>query len=293
MTLDGWLRAHDFLLPLARVRAHMDVAIAAAAPPCPALPGWDDYLAEFRSGVPMLHSTAAAIDVHDAGRAIVSSIGALAMDRSPDPLAEDARALDTWLRADEAAPRRVIDWLLGDEWSPPQAGLLRCVGWLTLTASLAPLVDAFGAWRDEQQWMRRYCPTCGSLPAMAQLIGVDPGRQRFLHCGRCGTRWRYGRTLCPFCEAESHKLASAAAEGEHGLRIDHCESCSAYLKTYAGEGGEAVLLADWTSLHFDIAARERGWRRMAVSLYAIETPPDPAAPSLRSASGNPEVSPVH
>src|SRR6476469_6851884 len=100
--------------------------------------------------------------------------------------------------------------------------------------------------------MRPYCPTCGSLPAMSHLVGTDPGRQRFLCCGRCATKWRFGRTVCPFCEGESHKVASATADGEHGLRIDHCDACRAYLKTYAGHGSEAVLLADWTSLHLDL-----------------------------------------
>jgi hypothetical protein len=27
-------------------------------------------------------------------------------------------------------------------------------------------------------------------------------------------------------------------EGEAGLRIDHCESCGGYLKTYDGQGNE-------------------------------------------------------
>jgi hypothetical protein len=30
-----------------------------------------------------------------------------------------------------------------------------------------------------------------------------------------------------------------------------------------------VLLADWTSLHLDLLARERGLKRMAASLYEI------------------------
>jgi FdhE protein len=298
VTLDDWLRDHAFLLPLARVRAQIDAAIAAAAPPSPAPPDWQDYRADFQAGVPLLHSTSAAIDVSSAGPAIVSAIAALGAERSSDPLVDDARALDAWLREDEAAPRRAIDWLLGsDEWSPPHPGLLRSVGWLTLTASLAPLVEAFGAWRaidpleHEQHWMRRYCPTCGSLPSMAQLIGVDPGRQRFLWCGGCATKWRYGRTACPFCEAESHKRSSAVVEGEHGLRIDYCDACHAYLKTYAGQGSEAVLLADWTSLHLDIAARDRGWQRMAASLYDFASPAE-AAPGSRSDSGSLEASAV-
>jgi FdhE protein len=104
---------------------------------------------------------------------------------------------------------------------------------------------------------------------MAQLVGVDPGRRRLLACGCCGTRWPYARTGCPFCEAQSHRLTSFGVQGEGGLRIDYCESCRAYLKTYDGHGAEAVLLADWTSLHLDVAARDRGLQRKAASLYEI------------------------
>ena len=42
------------------------------------------------------------------------------------------------------------------------------------------------------------------------------------------------------------------------------------LKTYDGEGAETVLLADWTSLHLDLLARDRGLRRMAASLHEVE-----------------------
>ena len=51
--------------------------------------------------------------------------------------------------------------------------------------------------------------------------------------------------------------------------IDYCEACGGYLKTYDGEGNESVLLADWTSLHLDILARDRGLKRRAASLYDL------------------------
>jgi FdhE protein len=60
-----------------------------------------------------------------------------------------------------------------------------------------------------------------------------------------------------------------SVEGEGGLRIDYCEGCRGYLKTYEGEGSENVLLADWTSIHFDILARDRGLIRSAASLYEV------------------------
>jgi FdhE protein len=135
---------------------------------------------------------------------------------------------------------------------------------------LVPVVGAFDAWRGEERWLRGNCPTCGALPAMAQLVGTDPGRKRFLACGYCGTRWRYGRTGCPFCESDTQRLASVVVEGE-GMRIDSCESCRGYLKTYDGQGDEDLLLADWTSLHLDLVAQDRGLRRLAASLYELES----------------------
>jgi FdhE protein len=105
---------------------------------------------------------------------------------------------------------------------------------------------------------------------MAQLVGADQGRRRFLCCGCCGTRWQYLRTGCPFCQnAEDQRLAILKVEGEGGLRIDYCKSCEGYLKTYDGEGSETVLLADWTSIHLDVAACDRGLKQLAASLYEL------------------------
>ena len=132
------------------------------------------------------------------------------------------------------------------------------------------MVVAFEKWRDEERWLRNDCPTCGSMPAMAQLAGSDPGRLRLLSCGCCGTRWRFRRTGCPFCENDDdHRLAVLSVEGEAGLRIDYCERCDGYLKTYGGTGNETFLMADWTSLHLDILARDRGLKRLAASLYEM------------------------
>jgi hypothetical protein len=84
---------------------------------------------------------------------------------------------------------------------------------------------------------------------------------------RCRTRWQFKRTGCPFCETNAQRLASVSIEGERGLRIDHCESRGGYLKTY---DGEALLLPDWSSLHLDVIAHDRGLKRLAASLYEFE-----------------------
>ena len=111
---------------------------------------------------------------------------------------------------------------------------------------------------------------------MAQLVGADSGRKRLLSCGCCGTRWQFKRTGCPFCEIDSARLASVTIAGQAGLRIDHCESCGGYLKTYDGQGQEALLLSDWSSLHLDLIAHDRGLKRLAASLYEFQ--PDGSGP---------------
>jgi FdhE protein len=238
VTLDAWLRTHEYLQPIARVRSRIDASLGAldgVARPEPPL--WSGYAADFLAGVPLLQSAGTAIDLEPTERAIA------------------------------ALGERLGPSLAGGELAP---GLLPYAGWIVRAAALRPLVAAFAEWRDDDRWMRPYCPTCGSPPAMAQLIGVEPGRRRFLVCGCCATRWRYTRTGCPFCEAQSHRLSSIGIDGEAGLRIDYCETCRGYLKTYDGQGSEDVLLADWTSLHLDVLARDRGLKRVAASLYELE-----------------------
>ena len=269
---DGWLAAHSYLQPVAHFCAQVDRAADGVETGPAAIPDWNDYAADFREGVPLLQSSNAAPDLEPAGRWIVSLVERLAAQPLAGGLAKEASALDAHLRDQADVSRRVVSWLLGDDSiNPVSPGLLRHLGWTVMARYLSPVVEAFALWRDEEGWLRHYCPTCGSAPAMGQLVGSDPGRRRLLACGRCGTRWQYRRTACPFCEGDSQRLATVAVEGEAGLRIDYCESCHAYLKTYDGQGDEALLLSDWTSLHLDVVAHGRGLKRLAASLYELDS----------------------
>jgi FdhE protein len=271
MTPDLWLEAHSYLRPLANLSAQVDHAAVAIDVLDAHIPDWEDYRADFLAGVPLLLSIAAAVDIEPGGRMAGALLETLASGTSPGRLAVEIGALDTELRRETWGSRRIAEFLLGDETlTPPFPGLLRYVGWKAMARFLRPVVNAFDDWRDEQRWFRSYCPTCGSLPAMAQLVGVDTGRKRLLSCGCCGTRWQFKRTGCPFCETDSQRLASVTIEGEPGLRIDHCESCGGYLKTYDGQGSETLLLSDWSSLHLDLIAHDRGLKRLAASLYEFE-----------------------
>jgi FdhE protein len=240
MTQELWVEAHAYLQPIADVATAVDRALAALDVPDARIPDWDDYRADYLAGVPLLSSAEARFDLEPGRRMAVALLETLAAGTSPQSLAS------------------------------PSPGLLRFLEWTAMARFLRPVVAAFDGWRDEERWLRRYCPTCGSLPAMAQLTGVEPGRIRLLSCGCCRTRWQFKRTACPFCEADSQRLASVAVEGDPGLRIDHCESCGGYLKTYDGQGNETLWLSDWSSLHLDVIAHDRGLKRLAASLYEFE-----------------------
>lgn len=245
MNEESWLRAHPYLEPVARLHAPLEAALAALPSREPSMPNWDDYLSDYGDGVPLLLSAAAAVDL--------------------GPAAEMTIELTESLELESAPPQVIIDGLLGE----PVPGHLRWLGWTAARRHLQPVLKSFAVWRTEDRWQRSHCPACGALPAMGQLIGIDPGFMRFLSCGCCGTRWRWRRTACPFCENDSHRMAVVKIEAEPELRLDHCESCRGYLKTYVGRGDEAVMLADWTSLHLDVLARERGLERRAHSLYDL------------------------
>ena len=256
MTRDAWLTRHPYLRPVAVVHAVVERAAADIPAPESPTPDWDGYASDFRAGVPLLESSKVAMDLLPPEDAVRSLIARLVSSPLPDPMAQQCRALAAELES-------------GGE-PVEHRGLFRYLAWMVMVRHLGSIVTAFDGWRNEDHWLRNYCPTCGEPPAMAQLIGKDPGRLRKLSCGCCKTRWQYRRTGCPFCDRQDeHRLAVVAVEGESGLRIDYCDTCGGYLKTYDGEGEESVLLADWTSLHLDLIARDRGLKRMAASLYEV------------------------
>ncbi|HEX2665429.1 MAG TPA: formate dehydrogenase accessory protein FdhE [Candidatus Acidoferrum sp.] len=271
MTQETWLTGHPYLLSAAEFHAQVERAAVGLPSALACLPSWQDYEGEYVAGVPLLQSCRSTIDLRPVATTLEALIGKLGSAALRDNLAQDIRDLRVELDQDPDFSQRAVAALLDpDAPASTHFGLLRYLGWTVMARYLSRVVDAFGQWREEERWLRRYCPTCGSLPAMAQLLGIDPGRVRFLCCGCCGTRWRYRRTGCPFCENEDEqRLASMVVEGEADLRIDYCGSCGGYIKTYNGSGSEPVLLADWTSFHLDVIARDQGLNRLAGSLYEM------------------------
>jgi FdhE protein len=271
MTREDWLTRHPYLRSVADFQLQVDAAASVVPIPELAMGNWDDYLGEFLNGVPLLLGSRAAIDLQPAEQVFTGLIHELTSMPLHHSIAKQILDLAVQLQRKQDAPHCVLESLVHDkELLSNHPGMLRYLGWTALRGFLRPVVQFFAEWRDEDRWLRPYCPTCGSLPATAQLVGMDSGRMRLLSCGCCGTRWRYLRVGCPFCENQNdHQLPVLTVEGQNGLRIDCCDSCGGYLKVYDGRGDEPLLLEDWASLHLDIIARDRGLKRMASSLYEL------------------------
>lgn len=271
MTERDWLARHPYLRPIAEFHSVVGAALHSLPSVLCCVPSWHDYVHDFQAGVPLLYSSNSTIDLKPVDAMVHSLIERLVSKPLPNKLIEEISSLELELCQIPEVSIGIMAYLL-DENSPAISrwGLLRYMGWTALANYLSKVVPAFDSWRDEERWLRSYCPVCGCPPAMAQLIGCDPGRIRLLSCGCCGTRWRYQRIGCPFCEDQEHRrLGIVAIDGEVGLRIDYCDSCQGYIKTYVGEGQESLLLSDWSSLHLDVMAQDRGLKRFAASLYQL------------------------
>ena len=271
MTLESWLAKHPYLQPIAEFHVQVAEAANSLTMSSVQIPNWQAYSEEYKDGIPVLSSSQATTDVVEIQRNLLLLLANLAsMPASPE-MKREVDQLYAQCREEPVALGRAVATLLdhGDcEFSHP--GLFRHLGWTVLARYLVPLVAAFETWRDEEGWFHEYCPVCGSGPCMAQLVGTEPGRRRFLVCGGCRTRWPFKRMSCPFCgAADDHRLSTLVVAGEKHLRIDCCDSCSGYLKTYDGQGSESVLLTDWTTFHLDILAKDRGLQRLADSLYEL------------------------
>jgi FdhE protein len=268
---DVWLTNHPYLRRIADLQNLVDATLGELSIPTVSTPPWDSYARDFVAGVPLLLSPDAGIELSPVQRCFACFLEKLALKPLVHKLALQVRDLIADLQTDATFSSRVIAELLeNNEIAFRHPGLIRYSGWTVLAKSLHPLVEAFAHWRDEESWLRDYCPMCGGRPAMAQLVGCDPGRLRLLVCGCCMSRWRFRRTGCPFCKPEDdHRLSVLSIEGENALRIEYCLSCGGYLKTYVGEGRERLLLADWTTIHLDIIARDLGLASRAGSLYQL------------------------
>lgn len=150
-------------------------------------------------------------------------------------------------------------------------------GRLAVVAQLAamPLLRACALHlrgRIPPDWMKGYCPICGAWPALAELRGLE--RNRRLRCGRCGSDWPSPVLRCTFCDELRHdRLRTLLPEGEEqARRVDACDSCHGYLKTFSMLQPlplDGIATTDVGSIELDIVAQERGYARPSRPGYPI------------------------
>jgi len=123
---------------------------------------------------------------------------------------------------------------------------------------------------DLKNWLRGYCPICGSFPKMSELKGEG---QRYFLCAFCDFTWPGERLKCPFCENKDHeKLHYFYAEGQETYRVDLCNNCKQYIKTVDSrklDHEPDLNLEDIVTVHLDILASEKGFKRPVPSSWGF------------------------
>lgn len=257
----------DLRGPLAWLRAVADELVPDHHYVYVTLPAQDEAREAAHAGRPLLRNTSFAVDPDGFARRWRRVCDALAVSQSgaiPSELATTAKrreldpnelasavvnGLDDVLR--ERAGRLGIDASLLDT-------LLR----FTLFAGFAALNVEAEPLRQGVPWDRGYCPTCGSMPLLAEFRGLD--QSRFLRCGLCAASWEAARQWCPACGNRDHEtLGFLAKEGEEArYRVATCDACRAGVKTLSTLSAlppVMLLVADAATLHLDLVAAERGY----------------------------------
>jgi formate dehydrogenase maturation protein FdhE len=142
----------------------------------------------------------------------------------------------------------------------------------------APILEPAAAAIDlppRHLWSGSACPACGGLPQVAVIAEESgefmAGSPRSLVCFRCASWWAFPRATCVNCRLDdSRQLFAYHAQGQRGVRVDGCERCRTYIKTFdlREEGSRDVvpLVDDLVSLVMDLWAAGRDLHRPVTSL---------------------------
>jgi FdhE protein len=110
-------------------------------------------------------------------------------------------------------------------------------------------------------WLKGSCPVCGHKPLAAKLRKEEG--LRLLQCSLCQTQWWFLRLKCAFCGNTDHeKLQYLYLEEDRGRRVDVCDSCKKYIKTFDERvlGREVIPhIEEVATIHLDFAAKKEGY----------------------------------
>lgn len=240
------------------------------------IPDWEKYSEDYLNGIPFLESGFLPDGILSSASCKLTDLVKL-MNNSAFPagFTESIRELDERMKLDPELGFKILSGVIksgldNSDDSYTLSSIEFFLGWRVLAAVIRPLSESFMLWRDESKWKRGYCPTCGSSPATALIGKGNNGSVRHLACGICQTKWMYRRLGCPYCGNESpEKLEIFELEEEPGIRIDVCNECKGYIKTCTDENYGDIVILDWTTLHLDSIAKEKGYKRIGAGLYEL------------------------
>ncbi|HEY0398438.1 MAG TPA: formate dehydrogenase accessory protein FdhE, partial [Acidimicrobiia bacterium] len=169
---------------------------------------------------------------------------------------------------------------LVEAWLEDPAGPEAVLGfWVRVAAApVLELARAAVVTPGRDDWSGAACPACGGL-AQVSVIAEESGEfmggsPRSLVCGRCAGWWTFPRAICAWCsEADPRHLPSFVPDERRAVRIDGCETCSSYAKTFdlreAGGAELVPLVDDVATVALDLWAHEQGLARPLVSFAGV------------------------
>jgi formate dehydrogenase maturation protein FdhE len=246
---------------------------------------------------------------HQRARSDATAVIEGAADASEELMARRLGGSVPWLRLDGTVPRITAETIRAVEALAPRAatpGTLRDAGDLLrdqpdeLVRSWlddATLVDArLSVWirigagpileraaanarlASREEWAGGACPLCGDLPQCSAIVeesdALLQGAPRYLICGRCASWWPFPRATCPSCgEDDSRRVGPFVSDRWPWARVDACDTCHAYVKTFdlrIEEAKDVVPLVDDVGTPvLDVWAADAGLHRPMLSFAGV------------------------
>jgi FdhE protein len=232
-------------------------------------------LEHMKEGFPLLEKSDFILDIPSSTR-LFESICNIAKNEN-EKMKENIQAIEEAKAINALNLKDLLKRFYDDSFIETVAGefnidsvILKFLIFESVQPSLAANVKSIGNRIDLKNWLRGYCPICGSMPQISLL--KDEG-QRFCLCSLCGFEWPSERLKCPFCENRDHnKLHYFYAEGYEARRVDLCDNCHQYIKTVDARKLDYepdLAIEDIATIHLDILASEKGFKRPAPGLWGI------------------------
>ncbi len=125
---------------------------------------------------------------------------------------------------------------------------------------------------DVNNWLRGYCPICGSYTRTGFMEGE--GRKLYFKCEICGMEWPFLRLKCPFCGNDDEKKLGFYPLNDNKFRLYICENCGEYWKVIdeelAGKSIPRELYPVWT-FELDELASQLNQKRSEDEEKHVET----------------------